>query len=259
MRIRPLLLVALLGLACRPLVEGEVPCAEGGDLVCPTGWHCDAASGLCAQGENAPTIAFTDEIPSGGLISGRVQLRFSVLSAPGIADVTLAAEGSSATVSLVPERVEGDGAHTGVWSAIFETWQLEDGPASIIAWVADDIGLSSSEVLNVTIANGKPVVTITSPAAGQNVGEAIEVTARVTSHVPLIAVEAWLGDHRFDLIDAVRWDNTDHLAGEIQATLAKDFVEDPGATETWTLKVDATDVMNTTGNATLDVEITDAG
>lgn len=217
------LLVATTALACRPDIELEVPCAGDGDLSCPSGFQCDGASGRCVAGEAPPRVAFP-ELQPGAEIKGRIEVAVDLLAVNGIEKVGLAAEGEgSITVGLSPSLTYGDGIQQGTWATPFDTWKLNDGPASIVATVRDSLDQVTTHRLDVLVANGVPAVSIARPQQNALVSNRFEVEASIRSHVPVTSVVARVQGRQYTLTDEVKWATSDRLKGELSRTIGGDL------------------------------------
>lgn len=243
-------LVAVTSIACRPDIELEIPCASDGDLSCPTGFQCDVATGFCVAGEAAPRVVFP-ELDEGAHIQGRVEVAAELVSVNGIEDVVLEAKGAgNVSWTLAPTLMSGDGVQRGTWAATFDTWSLDDGPAAFQVTVSDAIGLTTTQRLELIIANGAPVVSISSPGKNETVGQHFTLNATIRSFVPVKSVVARIGGYQKTLTNEVKWKNTDNLSGELNTTFGGDLASGDA-----TLELIVTDDAGVEGRVAVEVTV----
>lgn len=140
--VRLLALAFALG-ACRPDVEGSVPCPEGGDFACPSGYHCEDGEGQrrCVPGENPPKLRVLSP-DDGAAVSGEVDVAFSASSPLGLTGWEALVLGSDASMTdrLVPLTAEWADAtrQVGTFRGRFDARLLEPGSYVVVFSVRGD-------------------------------------------------------------------------------------------------------------------------
>lgn len=234
--------------ACRPGVEEAAKCETGGDLSCPTGFHC-SDSGLCVQGEPPPSVRITTSLPTGG-VSGTVEWTARASCPRGLDSATMrlmpAQQGSPIELTVREQR--SDDGLTRTLAAAFDTWTVQDGAYDLVAEATAPTEPKGPvrDTRRIEIANGVPRVEFLSPAPDAVVRGSIVVAANVTTPVPIqkVAVRLRRGEVA-TTVDAKA--STDRYEATLDVSAWAD-----GAAE---LTVEAVDVAGRTGQATRAVNL----
>lgn len=192
--------LVLLSPGCRPAIESRIPCATGGDLSCPTGWHCGPA-GTCVAGE--PTGP--DEPPDGGVapptaefvlpvadaqLPARAEVELVATMAQGIASVELmlvSNRGNFPVVLPPPEWTDADRRGVRVRAEV-ELWRAGEGAVELVATFVPAAAPVTPFTIRRTVQVSVPAaaVAITMPAEdGFAVRGTFGGSARATAEIPL--------------------------------------------------------------------------
>jgi len=145
--------LALACSACPPGAETDIPCAQQGDLACPTGFHC-GDKGLCQEGEAPPRIVIVKPVQGATLAGRTVEIVAEAACPTGIGD--------AASISVVAAEKTLPGV-------VVRKWKNEPLEATY------------ETTIDASSVSGEATVVVSVPSRDAEVGTG---SARATIHVP---------------------------------------------------------------------------
>jgi hypothetical protein len=160
----------------------------------------------------APTVSITS--PSeGDDVAGTIDITADASDATsGVAQVEFFVDGSSIGVDT-----------TAPYAVTWDSTTVGDGSHEITATATDNVGLTGSDAVNVTVDNTDPTVSITSPTEGETVSGTIDVTADASDATSGVTQVEFFVDGSSIGVDtsepyAVSWDTTTVSNGSHELT-----------------------------------------
>jgi len=191
--------VAALVISANPALSGSQVqdiLKQNADDLGPSGWDPSYGSGrvnasraVRAAGGNtdtiAPSVSFISP-NSGATVSGVVSVQISAADNTGVTSVSLNIDGQNSATF-------GSGPYSFQWNTV----SLPNGTHNLTAIAGDSAGNTSTSSISVTVSNlpsdtTPPVVTITSPANGSNVGTSVQVSVSASDNVGVVKNELYV-------------------------------------------------------------------